>query len=53
MNKSRDQDLFYYFSGLHENTATRHFLIDNFRKDYDTVRSAIMQPCRTMLIAPL
>lgn len=38
MTKSKDQDIFYYFSGLHDNTDTRHFLVDSFRKDFDAVR---------------
>lgn len=38
MTKSRDQDIFYYFAGLHFNPKTRHFLVQSFRKNYDAVR---------------
>lgn len=37
MTKSRDQDLFYYFTGLQMNYKTRHFLVEHFRKDYEEV----------------
>ena len=39
MNKSRDQDIFYYFSGLQGNPETRHFLVQKFRSNYDVVRT--------------
>lgn len=37
MKKSKDQDIFYYFFGLYDNPDTRHFLVDNFRRDYELV----------------
>ena len=41
MTKSRDQDIFYFFSGLQSNPKTRHFLVEHFRKDYDKVCSVL------------
>ena len=38
MTKSRDQDLFYFFSGLNENYGSRHFLAEKFKANYDAVR---------------
>ena len=38
MNKSRDQDMFYFFIGLNINYKTRHFLVEKFKADYELVR---------------
>ncbi|KAJ3554813.1 hypothetical protein NM688_g2912 [Phlebia brevispora] len=35
LNKSRDQDIFYYFGGLAANHKTRHFLLEHFKKSYE------------------
>ena len=45
--KSRDQDLFYYFIGLQQNHKTRHFLVENFRKDYEKVNIWCMLAANT------
>lgn len=37
MTKSRDQDLYIFFSGLYQNIKTRHFLLKHFEEDYDKV----------------
>ena len=40
LTKSKDQDIVYYFLGLYENPSTRHFLVENFRKDFEPVSLA-------------
>lgn len=42
MTKARDQDLFYFFSGLQENYDARRFLVQKFKHDYDAVRSIMV-----------
>lgn len=37
MEKSRDQDLMYYFSGLSSNVKMRRFLVTRFRESYELV----------------
>ena len=37
MNKSRDQDVPVFFSSFRSNLTKRHFLIDKFKEDFDTL----------------
>lgn len=37
MNKSRDQDIFWYMLGLRDNHKTRRFLAEKFKANYDIV----------------
>lgn len=38
MNKCRDQDIFYFFAGLLDNYGARHYVGEQFKGAYDTVR---------------
>lgn len=38
MTKSRDQDMFYSFSGLQTNPKARHFVAEKFKADFAPVR---------------
>ena len=52
MSKSRDQDLFYFFSGMNENYKSRHFLAEKFKENYDAVRYSVTQSMLQLICIP-
>lgn len=52
-NKSRDQDVLYFFVGLSRNEGARRLLADFFKKQYDVVRFCIIVDCSQESMLPL